>query len=64
MQTLHRIERYFGERFGDESEEERLIDALEELRQCDRVLLEVTRDMRESDVYKMADFIRGLKNAD
>lgn len=40
-----------------------LSEALTSLRDCDRALLEVSKTMKEDDVYRIRDFLRGMKDA-
>ena len=50
----------------ENSTDNRTVEMLQSIRDADRALLEVTRDMDEESVYAAAEFIRRLKggNAD
>lgn len=54
---------YFGVDVSYFDEETGLAESLTELRDCDRALLEVTKGMKEDDVYSIRDFIRRMKDA-
>ena len=66
-ETLKLVADYFGVSVDfllgktENSPENRTVEMLQSLRDADRALLEVARDMDENSVYAAAEFIRKLK---
>lgn len=61
--NLVKLADYFGVPVSYFEEESDIKESLTSLRDCDRALLEVSRTMNEADVYRIRDFLRGMKDA-